>query len=105
MWFLKRKDNGSKTALKSFTGRQLQYVSKRVEDQNGVRDMIVGKGGRVAVHDNEIKIICGTESIFTCPVKEARCNLLLSGNGATVEGQNQVSGEYEKIIIHYNKLK
>ena len=105
MWLFKKKDKGSKAALKSFTGRQLQYVSKRVEDENGVRDMIIGKGGRVAVHDGEIKIICGTESVFTCPVNKACCNLLLSGNGATVEGENQVSGAYDKIIIHYNKIK
>lgn len=103
MWFFKKKTDSNKAAIKSFTGRNLQYVSKRVETEDGVRDIIVGKGGRIAVHDNEIKIICGTESVFTCPVAKAKCNILLSGNGATVEGENSLSGEYEKIIVHYSK--
>lgn len=104
MWPFKKKTDSNKTALKSFTGRQLQYVSKRVETEDGVRDMIVGKGGRVAVHEGEIKIICGTESVFTCPVAKAKCNVLLSGNGATVEGENTITGEYEKMLVHYSKL-
>lgn len=105
MWFFKKKTDSNKAAIKSFTGRNLQYVSKRVQTEDGVRDMIVGKGGRIAVHNDEIKIICGTDSVFTCPVAQAKCNILLSGNGATVEGVNGLNGEYEKIIVQYNKLK
>ncbi len=102
MWPFKKKTDSNKAAIKSFTGRQLQYVSKRVNDGDSVRDVIIGKGGRVAVHDGEIKIICGTESVFTCPVAKAKCNILLSGNGATVEGENSVSNQYDKMIIHYS---
>ena len=79
MWFFKKKTDSNKAAIKSFTGRNLQYVSKRVQTEDGVRDMIV--------------------------VAQAKCNILLSGNGATVEGVNGLNGEYEKIIVQYNKLK
>lgn len=104
MGFFKKRNAGSKAALKSFTGRQLQYVSKRVEDANGVRDEIIGKGGRVALHDGMIKVIIGTESVFTCPKNLAECNLLMSGNGATVEGPNSVTGENDRITVHYAKF-
>ena len=29
----------------------------------------------------------------------------LTGNGATVEGENSVSGEFDRLIVYYNKLK
>ncbi len=100
-----RKSKAQKSVLKSFNGRQVNSVTRRIYTQDGgVRETIIGKNGRIAVVEGNIHIICGTEDVFLCPVEKAQCNLLLSGNGATVEGENLVSGEFDRLIVYYNKL-
>ena len=97
---------GKKSKIaKSFNGKCVNYVTRRVEDENGVRDEIVGKSGRIAVVDGFIKVICETEDVFRCREDQAKVNVLLSGNGAVVEGENSVIGSKDKIIVYYSKLK
>lgn len=90
--------------INSFNGRQISHITKRVIQNGTTVDEVISKGGRVVEHDGYIKIISDCKDVFLCPEKEAKCNFLLSGNGAAIEGNNSVSGEYDKMMIYYTKL-
>ncbi len=89
--------------LKVFDGRQVKYVTRRVTDNKGnVNYDIVGKAGRIAVIDDNIRIICGEQDVFNCPVDAAEYFLLMSGDGVTVQGENTVNGKYDVITAYYS---
>ncbi len=97
-----KKKNKNESLLKTFDGREVKYVTKRVPHDDGtVTYDIIGKAGRIAVVDNNIRIICGVIDVFTCPVSDSKYYLLMSGDGVTVEGQNQVSGNYDSVTAYY----
>ena len=101
MGLFKRK-NKNEQVLKTFDGRELKYVTKRVQHEDGtVSYDIVGKLGRIAVVKDNIRVICGEIDVFTCPVSNAKYYLLLSGDGVTVEGPNSVTGNYDMITAYY----
>ncbi len=104
MRFFSKKSRTQKAVLKTFNGRQINSITRRVYSESGVSETIVGKNGRIAVVEGNIHIICGTDDVFLCPVEKAQCNLLMSGNGATVEGENIITGEFDRLIVYYNKL-
>lgn len=97
-----KKKNKNEQLLKTFDGREVKYVTKRVQYENGtVNYDIIGKAGRIAVVGENIRVICGEKDVFTCPVSESKYYLLMSGDGVTVEGQNLVSGHYDTITAYY----
>ncbi len=97
-----KKKNKNEQLLKTFDGREVKYVTKRVQYENGtVNYDIIGKAGRIAVVGENIRVICGEIDVFTCPVSESKYYLLMSGDGVTVEGQNRVSGAYDTITAYY----
>lgn len=90
------------TLLKTFDGREVKYVTKRVAHSNGtVTYDIVGKLGRIAVIDDNIRIICGETDVFNCKISNSKYYLLMSGDGVTVEGENTVTGDYDVITAYY----
>lgn len=105
MFFKNRKSYEQKQVLKMLTGRQISHITRRGVDENGsFGESIVAKQGRIAVVDDKISIISGTDDVFLCPVKQAKCNLLMSGNGVSVEGDNSVIGKYDKLIVYFAKF-
>ncbi len=97
-----KKKNKNEQLLKTFDGREVKYVTKRIQHEDGtVTYDIVGKAGRIAVVGDTIRIICGVIDVFTCPVSDSKYYLLMSGDGVTVEGQNQVSNEYDVVTAYY----
>lgn len=97
-----KKKNKNDALLKTFDGREVKYVTKRVAHADGtVTYDIIGKAGRIAVVGDNIRIICGVIDVFTCPVSEAKYYLLMSGDGVTVEGNNSVSGKYDIVTAYY----
>lgn len=97
-----KKKNKNDTLLKTFDGREVKYVTKRVVHSNGtVTYYIVGKSGRIAVVNNDIRIICGEIDVFTCDVSNSKYYLLMSGDGVTVEGENRISGKYDTVTAYY----
>ncbi len=97
-----KKKNKNDQLLKTFDGREVKYVTKRVVHNDGnVNYDIIGKAGRIAVVDDKIRVICGELDVFTCPVADSKYYLLMSGDGVTVEGQNSVTGEYDTITAYY----
>ncbi|MCQ2454644.1 MAG: hypothetical protein MJ090_00650 [Clostridia bacterium] len=98
-----KKKNKNDSLLRTFDGRQVKYVTKKVSNADGSPCyVIVGKSGRIAVIDNQIRVICGETDVFNCCVDTAKYYLLLSGDGVTVEGNNTVSGKYETITAYYS---
>lgn len=97
-----KKNNKNTSLLKTFDGREVKYVTKRVlHDDGTVTYDIIGKSGRIAVVGENIRVICGEKDVFTCAVSDSKYYLLLSGDGVTVEGQNTVSGNYDTVTAYY----
>ena len=97
-----RRKYKNENLLKTFDGRELKYVTKRNECGNGVvTNDIIGKSGRIAVIGDYIRIICGEIDVFNCKIEDSKYYLLMSGDGVTVEGQNTVSGQYDKVTAYY----
>jgi hypothetical protein len=83
-------------------GREIKYVTKRTRDEEGnVKELILGKEGRIVLIDDEIRVMCGAVDVFKCSVEEASYFVLLSGDGITVSGVNAINGEKMDIIVYY----
>ena len=101
MGLFKRKNRNTEL-LNTFDGRQVKYVTRRQQNEDGtVSHIIVGKSGRIAVVGDEIRIICGEIDVFRCKVSDSKYFLLMSGDGVTVEGENSVSGRYDSVTAYY----
>lgn len=97
--FFKKKQNNT---LLSLHGQEVKYVTRRVCDENGgVKEEIVGKSGRIILLDNVITIMCGETDVFKGDANETACYTLLSGNGITVSGINQLNGEKVDFVVYY----
>lgn len=90
------------TVLRQMDGREIKYVTKRTRNEDGtVKEIILGKTGRIVVLEDEIRVMCGETDVFRCAVNEATYYLLLSGDGITVSGVNSINGEKMDIIVYY----
>jgi len=97
-----KKKNKNEQLRKTFDGREVKYVTKRISHEDGtVTYDIIGKAGRIAVVGDNIRVICGEIDVFTCPVADSKYYLLMSGDGVTVEGYNIVSGNYDVVTAYY----
>ncbi len=103
MGFFNRKKNKT-DIIKKFNGKQVSYVTRRREDDGSVRDEIIGKSGRISINDGKVMVICGTESVYESSDNSTDCNMLMSGNGATIEGNNNITGGFDKIIVYFAKF-
>ncbi|MBQ0084507.1 MAG: hypothetical protein KBS52_07085 [Clostridiales bacterium] len=88
--------------LKIFDGRTVKYITKRVEKNGEINHDIVGKGGRIVFLDGEIRILLDTKDVFRGEIKSTVCNMLLSGDGATVKGKNLITGEEELYTVYFS---
>ena len=102
MGLFKRKKR-NEDLLRTFDGREVKYVTKRVAHNDGtVTYDIIGKSGRIAVIGEYIRIICGEIDVFNCKIDESKYYLLMSGDGVTVEGENTVTGNYDTVTAYYS---
>ena len=100
--FSRKRKNRNENLLKTFDGREVKYVTKRVvHDDGSVTYDIVGKSGRIAVIGDYIRIICGEIDVFNCKIDDSKYYLLMSGDGVTVEGENTVTGQYDNVTAYY----
>lgn len=98
--FSRRKNESSMLAI--FDGRTVKYITKRVELPDGsVNHDIVGKGGRIVLLGDKINIFAGEKDIFSGNEATTECNMLLSGDGATVKGINQYTGKTEMYTVYF----
>lgn len=100
-WFFKKK-NKNEELLKTFDGRMVKYVTRRVQSGNNCESQIIGKSGRIAVIGKEIRIICGETDVFKGSIDSSKYYLLLSGDGVEIEGENAVTGSYDHITAYYS---
>ena len=101
LWFGKKKDKND-SVLKQMDGREIKYVTRRVrQDDGNVKEVILGKSGRIVVLDGEIRVMCGESDVFRCMAEKATYYTLLSGDGITVSGINSIDGENMDIIVYY----
>lgn len=103
MFFFSRKPKPKEDpVLKQMDGREIKYVTKRTKDDDGnVKEVILGKEGRIVLIENEIRVMCGATDVFKCPLENASYFVLLSGDGITVSGVNALNGEKMDIIVYY----
>lgn len=102
MFNLFKRKNPQDTVLKEMDGRQIKYVTKRTVMPDGnVKEEILGKNGRIALIDGEIRVMCGEADVFRCMAENAKYFTLLSGDGITVSGINSLNDEKMDIIVHY----
>ncbi len=100
--FKKKKKDPNADVLRQMDGRQIKYVTQRVRKEDGtVKEVILGKEGRIVVLEDEICVMCGTTDVFRCKVESATYYMLLSGDGITVSGVNLINGEQMDIIVFY----
>lgn len=100
--FFKKNKNPNADVLKQMDGREIKYVTRRIRNDDGtVKELILGKEGRIVVIGNEIRIMCGTTDVFICKAENATYYMLLSGDGITVSGVNEVDNTYVDIIVYY----
>lgn len=99
--FRKKKDKQDEL-LSKMDGREIKYVTRRIRDEEGnVKEVILGKTGRVVVIDGEIRVMCGTTDVFRCMAADASYYMLLSGDGMTISGVNSIDGEKIDITVFY----
>lgn len=102
MFGFKKKKPKQENVLRQMDGREIKYVTKRTRLEDGtVREVILGKTGRIVVLEDEIRVMCGETDVFRCNVEDATYYLLLSGDGITVSGVNKINGEKMDIIVYY----
>ena len=102
MFGFKKKKEKNENVLLQMDGREIKYVTRRVRDQDGnVKELILGKRGRIVVLDGEIRVMCGETDVFRCLAENATYYVLLSGDGITVSGVNSIDGEQMDIIVYY----
>ena len=102
MFGFKKKKIENKDVLHQMYGREIKYVTRRVRDAEGnVKEVILGKQGRIVVLEGEIRVMCGETDVFRCMAENATYYVLLSGDGITVSGVNSIDGEQMDIIVYY----
>ena len=100
--FKRKAKNPNENVLKQMDGREIKYVTRRIRTEDGdVKELILGKSGRIIVIDGEIRVMCGAEDVFRCMAEDASYYLLMSGDGITVSGVNSINGEKMDIVVFY----
>ncbi len=103
MFGFKRKNkNPNADVLKQMDGREIKYVTRRIREEDGtIKELILGKEGRIVVLEDEICVMCGTTDVFRCKIENATYFMLLSGDGITVSGVNMLTNTQMDIIVYY----
>ncbi len=82
-------------------GREVKYVTRRHATENGPREEILGKNGRIVCLNGEIRVMCETVDVFRCESEKAQYFILLSGDGVTISGVNRLTGQPDEITAYY----
>ena len=82
----------------SLHGQPVKYITER-RDEN---DDVVGRGGHITVHGEDLILDSGTDTLFRCPVAEVTCAMLMSGDGVIVSGPNALQdGLFRTFTVHF----
>ena len=101
-WKKSKKKDPNLDVLRQMDGREIKYVTQRVRTPDGtVKELILGKDGRIVLIEDEIRVMCGATDVFRCKVDDASYYMLLSGDGITVSGVNSINEQQMDIVVFY----
>ncbi len=85
-------------------GRLLIDVCRRYMDENGSpREEGLGRDGRINTANGHVIITCGEREVFVnSDITTVSCGELMSHNGALFSGFNELTGQEDTILVHYN---
>ena len=82
----------------SLHGQPVKYITERREDN----DDVVGRGGHMAVHEDDFILDSGSDTLFRCPIGSLSCAMLMSGDGVIVTGPNALEdGKVRTFTVHF----
>ena len=83
---------------RSLHGQVIKYVTERKDDNEDV----VGRGGYLAVHDDQFIVDSSGERLFVCEIKDLEAATLMSGDGVVITGPNLLeNGKVRTITVHF----
>ena len=105
-WFEKRRQQKATAAtralLKKLDGREIQYTTRRESSASGnATETVLGKGGRIWLHEDEVRISSLTAELFQCAISQVEAGELMSGNGLVLTGYNALTGHTEMVVAYY----
>ena len=76
----------------------IKYVTEYLDGN----DNVVGRGGSLAIKDDNFIIDSSGKRLFMCPIKDLGITPLMSGNGAIVSGPNLLEdGTVRVLTVHF----
>lgn len=105
-WFEKRRQqkaaSATRSLLQKIDGREIQYATRREPDEHGnPSETVLGKGGRIWLHEDEVRISSATADLFACSMAEVEAGELMSGDGLVLKGLNIRTGQVETVVAYY----
>ena len=91
-----RKLTANEAVMKRINGKPIRYVAAR--DENNV-ESILGRGGRIIIEDDRIRVNCGGTDVFSCDKKNAEISELISLGGARITGN--CGGERRAVTVYF----
>ena len=83
---------------RSLHGQVIKYVTER----RGDNEDVVGRGGYLAVHDDQFIVDSSGERLFVCEIKDLEAATLMSGDGVVITGPNLLEdGKIRTITVHF----
>ena len=84
--------------LERYNGMAIKYA---VEQING-REKVLGENGGIIILDDVIVVMCEAHEVFRCRIKGASVGELMSGNGVSITGIDDNTGERRSVTAHYS---
>ena len=105
-WLDKRRrqkaTSATRSLLQKIDGREIQYATRREPDENGnPSETVLGKGGRIWLHGDDVRVSSRTAELFACPMAEVEAGELMSGDGLVLKGPNACTGRIETVVAYY----
>lgn len=98
----KKASAATQALLYPIDGRQIQYATRREPDEHGnPSETVLGKGGRIWIHEDEIRVSDAEKELFACRFAEVEAGELMSGDGLVLKGPNRLSGQVETVVAYY----
>ena len=83
---------------RSLHGQVVKYVT----EHRGDNEDVIGRGGYLALKDDEFIVDSSGEVLFRCKVRELDASDLMSGDGVIISGPNLIEdGRMRRITVHF----
>ncbi len=79
--------------------KQFSHVTER--DLTTYEELIIGKNGGLAEHEDELLVICDGHEVFRADRYSVKIGELMSLNGATVSGFDKNTSTQKSLVVYY----